>query len=341
MKRILIRSAATLIVALICSVGAYAQQVRVALKGDANLIKEGKYVALEVAGKIVLGFDEEFTEIITSSGKYFAATDEDGGWYIYDRNGKETEIGGGSYGSKFDKARMVDGTIIVEKNGKTHYFNESDLTKEAVVEQAAHDFFDKGRDFNPEKMTRDKASTEAERLSALMPPENRFEIRQKSNSQRQEVVVHGKVVHEAQEYTVLSDEEWFKEKEFWVLVAKNNGKYGVVAINAYADKETGKREGYAVQMVPYEYSFARFHDGTGPMITCTTMSGARTHFNYYGWNFDHDYRTGKYTGTKKRWVYDEATEKWMLRAAADGEQLRYTKWTPDKATGKLTLTNKW
>ena len=341
MKRIIINIFAVLTVSALCITVAQAQQVRVALKGDAYVIQDGKYVALEVDGKIVIDFDYEFIQIITSTGKYFAAEDDEGDFMIFDRSGENVELGKGSFGSFFDKVSMIDGTIVIQTKGKTHYFSENDISREIKVEQAGHDFFDKGRDFNPEQMTRSKAAAEAERLSALMPPENRFEIRQKSNSQRQEVVVHGKVVHEAQEYAVLSDEEWFKEEEFWVLVAKNNGKYGVVAINAYADKETGERKGYAVQMVPYEYSFARFHDGTGPMITCTTMSGARTHFNYYGWNFDHDYRTGNYTGTKKRWVYDEATEKWTFRAAADGEQLQYTKWTPDKATGQLILTNKW
>jgi hypothetical protein len=187
-------------------------------------------------------------------------------------------------------------------------------------------------------MTRDKAAAEAERLSALMPPENRIEIRQRAGLQWQEIVVHGKVVHDAKEYTILNDEEWLKEKGFWVLAAKFNGMYGVIAVEAYTDEETGELISGAIQLIPYEYTWASNHDGTGPMISCTTRSVTRHYFNYTGWQFSLDARTGKYTGMQKRWVYDELTGKWSLQTVADGE-VSFARWVPDPATGKLTLKN--
>ncbi|MDR3119036.1 MAG: hypothetical protein LBU44_06410 [Mediterranea sp.] len=111
MKRVVIFMMVMLFAAT-AATDAFAQQVRITLRGDANLLEEGKYVALEVGGKIVIGFDEEFTEIITSTGKYFAARykEDDSDWYIYDRNGEEVELGGGSYRQEL----MAQGKVVLE-----------------------------------------------------------------------------------------------------------------------------------------------------------------------------------------------------------------------------------
>lgn len=315
MKRFLIRGAVTLIVALICSVGAYAQQVRVALKGDAYLIKEGKYVALEVASKIVLDFDEEFTEIITSSGKYFAATDEDGGWYIYNRNGKEVEIGGGSYGSKFDKARMVDGTIIVEKNGKTHYFNESDLTKEVMPQQASGNFFEEEIERNGgislelavQRSEVEKIRKEFAQVDSI----GWFSL--KNNATKGiDLVVDGKVLFNARSFTLISNAEDYKKSNCWFFIVTRGDyspRYAVYGISMFL--KDGKKEVENTLTIPYEYSFIG-HEG-GNMVKCSKNAGSPAYFNWWGWRFTRDWRTGQYTSTNEKWVHDESADKWTLQ----------------------------
>lgn len=282
MKKNIINTLVILIVSVLCVSVAQAQQVRVALKGDAYVIKEGKYVALEVGGKIVIGFDEEYTEIITSTGKYFAARfgKDDSDWYIHDRNGEEVELGGGSYGSSFDKVSMVDGTIIIENKGKKHYFSESDITKAIQVQTAGADFFDKGRDFNPEKMTRDKAASQSEALSAQVAEHGRFEIRQKANSQRQELVVDGKVLLECQEFTIVSDAEYFNKTTCHAFIVKNNGLYGTFLISLYM--KDGKKMVESKQFVPYEYTFMRPDPDQKGIVIGTTKSSTRHFMSFTG-----------------------------------------------------------
>ncbi|WP_294078907.1 hypothetical protein [Proteiniphilum sp. UBA5384] len=306
MKRILIRSAAIFIFAAFCSVSAYTQQVRVALKGDAYLLKKGEYIALEVGGKIVIGFDEEFTGITSSDGKYFIADYDGEEFYIYDRAGKEVELGGGLT-QRYDKIAVIDGTIVVTKKGETRYYSGDDPSVEIKAQTASHDFFDKGREFNPEKMAQAVASEQAKYLSGLVRPDGKFEIRPKPNSNRQQIFVNGKMLHEAQEYKVVSDSEWWSKTGCWAIIAKNSGKYGAVLLEVY--EEDGKKGESVLQVIPYQYSFVSHHGGN--MLKCTTISGAPHYFNFSGWKFDFNWK--EFIPTYVKWVHNKSSNEWTLQ----------------------------
>lgn len=318
MKRIAINTVAALMASVLCMTAVQAQQVRVALKGDAYLIRNGKLAALEVGGKIVIGFDQEFAEIITSTGNYFAARyeEDDSDWYIYDRNGNEAELGGGSYGWSFDKVSMVAGIIVVEEKGKTYYFSENDLSTTIKPQAAGHDFFEKELEkktgqpaFNPEKMAQSKASRQADSLSSLVRKDGRFEIRAKPNSNRQQIFVKGKMLHEAQEYKVVLDTEFWDKYGCWVMIAKNGGYYGAIIIEVY--EEDGESHLDWGQLIPYKYTFGA-HE-VGNMMKLTRKGGVPDYFNTNGWRFSLDWRTGKFTPTHERWVHNEATDEWTLK----------------------------
>jgi len=293
----------------------WAQQVRTALKGDAYVIKKGESAALEIGGKIVLGFDKGFTDIKTATGKYFVGNLKDKNFYLFDRSGKEVQLG--KQGTKgYDKISLIDGTIVATDKGVTRYYSEQDITVEIKPQATGHDFFEKQIEkktgqpvFNPEKMAQAKATEQAEYLSSLVRADGRFEIRPKPNSNRQQIFVKGKMLHEAQEYKVVSDPEYWNKTGCWALIAKNGGNYGAILLVVY--EEGGKKEELILQVIPYKYSFISHHGGN--MLDCTTRSGAPHYFNFGGWNFDSNWRTGQFTPTYKKWVHNKSTDEWTFQ----------------------------
>lgn len=294
----------------------FAQQSRVAMKGDAYLLSDGKHVALEVAGKVVIGFDTEFTEIITSTGNYFAARykEDDSDWYIYDRNGEEVELGGGSYGWSFDKVSMVAGTIIVEEKGKTYYFSENDLSTAIKPQAAGHDFFEKEIEkkggFSP-KLAGQRADVEAmEKALSEVDPIGWFELRTNDKGSL-DLVVDGKVLFTSNSFRLLSDAAEYNKSGCWFFrISRGNNypRYGVYCIAMFM--EDGKKVVQNEMMIPYEYTFIA-HDG-GNVVRCTKQGGAIEYFNWWGWHFDVDRQTRKFVSTNEKWVYNKATDKWSL-----------------------------
>ena len=189
-----------------------AQQARVALKGNAYMIKEGNAASLEVDGKIVCTLDDGYVDFKTATGNYFAAEFDDGRFVLLNREGCSVVLGPRDE-IDYYKISLVSGTVVAqkEKNSKPKYYSEKDLSVEITPQAVGHDFFEKEIEnktgqpvFNPEKMAQGKSSEQAEYLSSLVPEAGRFEIRPKPNSTRQQIFVKGKMLDEAQEYKVVS-----------------------------------------------------------------------------------------------------------------------------------------
>ncbi|NDV79396.1 hypothetical protein [Dysgonomonas sp. 511] len=309
MKLIIKKIALIAFCAFVAAPAVFAQQARVALKGNAYVIKEGKYAGLEIDGEVLIPVVTKYwVNFDTSTGKYFVAETENGDFCVLDRNGKQVKLGGRR---NFYKASTVDGTIMTQatKDSPPKYFSENNLSVEVKVETASHDFFDKDRVFNPEKMAQAKASEQAEYLSSLVTPDGRFEIKPKPNSYRQQIFVQGKMLHEAQEYRVLSDPEYWNKTGCWAIMCKNNGYYGALLLGVY--EKDGKQMVEILQTIPYEYTFVSHHDGN--MIKATTKSITNHYFNFGGWKFDRDWKTGNFTPEYKKWVKNKSTGKWTLQ----------------------------
>ena len=285
----------------------YAQKVKVSLNDNAYMIKGDKYAALEINGKIVIPDTKYYTDF-TFKGKHFIAEFIDGSFMLLDREGNKVKVGGVFV---FSKLSIVDGTIIaqISKDGEARYYSEDNPSVELKVQKAGHDFFDKDRKFNPEKMAQAKATLQADSLSKLVRADGKFEIRPKPDSYRQQIFLKGKMMHEAQEYNVISGVEDWNKTGCWMLIAKNNGLYGVVAVEIW--EEDGKKGMQVLQTVPYEYTFALHHNGN--MVKCTTRSVTSHWLNWWGWKFDNDWRTGKFTPTNMKWILDKSTNKWALQ----------------------------
>ena len=270
MRLIINKIALIVLCAFITVPAVLAQQVRIALKGDAYIIKEEKYAGLEVDGEVLIPVSTKYwVNFSTSTGKYFVAETENGTFNVLDRKGKQVKLG--DY-RNFYKASVVDGTIMTQatKDSPPKYFSENNLSiVEVKVEQAEADFFDKDRVFNPEKMTRDKAVEQSKLLSAQVEPHGKFEIRQKANSQRQELVVDGKVLWEAQEIVPITDAKFFNKTTCWGFIVKNGGLYGTYGLSLYM--KDGKKCIEHQQFIPYEYTFIRA-DAQPGIVRCTTKS---------------------------------------------------------------------
>jgi hypothetical protein len=159
--------------------------------------------------------------------------------------------------------------LYAEANGTPKIYDCK--TRQYVqAEQAGADFFDKGRDFNPEKMTRDKSIEASKALSAQVAAHGKFEIRMKANSSRQELVVDGKVIWECQEFTIVSDAEYFNKTSCHAFIVKNNGLYGTFIVGM--EMNNGEKVVEYQQFIPYEYTFIRADSQPG-IVRCTTKSG--------------------------------------------------------------------
>lgn len=317
MKKHTINIFTILLFSVLCVSVAQAQQVRVALKGDAYVIKEGKYVALEVGGKIVIGFDEEFTEITTATGNYFAARNEDDAdWYLYNRNGKEVVLGD-RYTMTYYKLSLVDGTIIAQekKDSKVKYYSESNPAVEIQVQKANPDHFEKELEkkggFSPKLAGQRKDIEIMQKALAEVEPIGWFELKENENKGI-DLVVDGKVLFNARSFTLISSAEEYKKSNCWFFIITRGDftqRYGIYGISMYM--KDGKKVVENAMLIPYEYSFIS-HEG-GNMIKCSRSAGSPTYFNWWGWNFNRDWRTGQYTSTYNKWVHDKATDKWSLQ----------------------------
>lgn len=293
-----------------------AQQARVALKGNAYMIKDGKAASLEVDGKIVCTLEDGYVDFKTATGNYFAAEFDDGRFVLLNRKGSSVVLGPRDE-IDYYKISLVSGTVVAqkEKDSKPKYHSEKDLSVEITPQAVEHDFFEKEIEkktgqpvFNPEKMAQGKSSEQAEYLSSLVPEAGRFEIRPKPNSTRQQIYVRGKMIDEAQEYKIVSTPEVWNEWGYWILITKNGGYYGLLGIEVR--EENGNRIARKEVLIPHKYTYGIHHDGN--MLKFTKRGGVPEWFNWWGYNFDNDWRTGKFTPTYKQWVQNKSTGEWSL-----------------------------
>jgi hypothetical protein len=271
MKAKIIFSVIAMVVIMVFTTNAASAQSRSTIYGDANMVsKDNNSWALEVNGKVVTGYD--YSHFQSTDGVYFAVEDKNGKWGVCDQ--------AGTFLFKCELAKTyVNGSTAMLYSSTEAPPKIYDCKTKAYVkaEEAGADFFDKGRDFNPEKMTRDKSIEASKALSAQVAVHGKFEIRMKANSSRQELVVDGKVIWECQEFRILSTADDFNRTTCWAFIVKNNGKYGTFVISLYM--KDGKKQLESQQFIPYEYSFIVPHTSPG-MLECTTMSGAS---HYRAW----------------------------------------------------------
>lgn len=268
-----------LLVALATGPGAVsAQQARVALKGNAYMIKDGKAASLEVDGKIVCTLNDGYVDFETATGNYFAAEFDDGRFVLLNREGHSVVLGPRDE-IDYYKISLVSGTVVAqkEKDGKPKYYSEKDLSVEITPQ-------------------------------TLVPEAGRFEIRPKPNSTRQQIFVRGKMLDEAQEYKVVSTPEVWNKWGYWILITKNGGYYGLLGIEVR--EENGKQIVRKEVLIPHKYTFGIHHDGN--MLKFTKRGGVPEWFNWWGYNFENDWRTGKFTPTYKQWVQNKSTGEWSL-----------------------------
>ncbi|NDV58882.1 hypothetical protein [Bacteroides sp. 519] len=293
----------------------YAQTVRVALHGNSYIIKEGKYASLEVDGKIVVEHENFFIDYKTSTGNYFAAENEDGEFIIIDRTGEEVKLGD-NYPTFQYKASMINGTIVVQehKDSKPKYYSENDPSVELQVQKADPDHFEKELEkkggFSPKLAGQRKDIELIEKALAEVEPIGWFEVRQNS-TKGLDLVVDNKVLFNARSFTLISTAEEYKKSNCWFFITTRGDhyqRYAVYGISMYY--KDGKKVVENVMTIPYEYTFMS-HEG-GNVVKCSKNSGS-SYFNWWGWNFDRDWRTGEYTPTNKKWVHNESTDKWELQ----------------------------
>jgi hypothetical protein len=215
MKAKRIFSVVAMVVMIISSNSLFAQS-RVSVAGNANMVsKDDNTWVLEVNSKVVTGYD--YSHFQSTDGVYFAVEDKNGKWGVCDNAGTFL------FKCELAKTYVNGSTAMLYSSTEAPQDLRLYKTKAYVkAEEAGADFFDKGRDFNPEKMTRDKSIEASKALSAQVAAHGKFEIRMKANSNRQELVVDGKVIWECQEFRIFSDVEYFNKTSCWVFIVKNN-----------------------------------------------------------------------------------------------------------------------
>lgn len=252
-------------VAMLFAADTLPAQNRVTVSGNANMVSnDNNSWALEVGGKVVTGYD--YAHFKSTNGVYFAVENKDGKWGICDNAGTFL------FPCVYAKTSVSDNTaMLYETADGAPKFYDCAARKFVQAEQADADFFDKGREFDPTKMTQAKAEEQAKMLSAQVAPHGKFEIRQKANSQRQELVVDGKVIWECQEFRILSTAEDFNRTTCWAFIVKDKGYYGTYVISLYM--KDGQKQLEHQQFIPYEYTFIKADEHPG-IVRCTTKSGA-------------------------------------------------------------------
>ncbi|MCC8146474.1 MAG: hypothetical protein LIO93_08575 [Bacteroidales bacterium] len=312
MKKVIINTFIVLM-ASVLGVSIVQAQVRIALKNNAYVIKGEKYAALEIDGKVVVPDTKHYLDFTTSTGKYFVAEFFDGNFRLFDRNGQGIPLGGVHY---FYKLSIVDGTIVAQigEDSPPKYYSESNPSVEIQVQKADPNHFEKELErkggFSPQLAGQRKDIEIMKKALAEVEPIGWFELRENDNKGI-DLVVDGKVLFNARSFTLISDAEEYKKSNCWFFIVTRGDftqRYGVYGISMYIKE--GKKEVENVMTIPYEYTFIS-HEG-GNMVKCSKNTGS-SYFNWFGWNFDRDWHTGKYTSTYKKWIYDKSIDKWTLQ----------------------------
>lgn len=254
------------VVLMLFSTGSLYAQSSVTVAGNAKMVsKDNASWALEVGGKVVTGYD--YAQFKSTDGVYFAVESKNGKWGICDNTGAFL------FDCTYAKTSVSGPTaVLYETADGSPKFYDCAARKYVEAQQVGADFFDKDREFDPTRMSQAKATEHAKMLSAQVTPDGRFEIRQKGI--RQELVAHGKVILEAQEFKIITDAENWNRTGCWGFIVKNKGLYGTFILENY--EEDGKVHLDSMQCIPFEYTFIKLDDnykGKG-IVRCTKRGGA-------------------------------------------------------------------
>lgn len=251
---------------MLFSSGSLFAQSSVTVAGDAKMVsKDNASWALEVGGKVVTGYD--YVHFKSTDGVYFAVEAKNGKWGICDNTGAFL------FDCTYAKTTVSGPTaVLYETADGSPKFYDCAAKKYVEPQQVGADFFDKDREFDPTRMTQAKASEQARMLSAQVTPDGRFEIRQKGI--RQELVAHGKVILEAQEFKIITDAKYWDRTGCWGFIVKDKGLYGTYIFQTY--EENGKLYLEGRQLIPYEYTFIKLDDNYKDkgIVRCTKRGGA-------------------------------------------------------------------
>ncbi|GHV09470.1 hypothetical protein FACS1894162_0050 [Bacteroidia bacterium] len=250
------------------------KEVRVSLKGNAYMVGNENALGLEVNGKLVV--TKNYRDFKTDDdGKYFAVEAKDGKYGVCDSKG--TFI----YKCVYYKTWVTGGTIRVQETASStpKFYNTSAPTVEVKV--TALDPLT----FSPEIK---KAHEIAERQAAAVKAQDAFaSFEFKTNSKgRQELYVDGKKLYEAKTFNLISTYDFYKKTTCWVFIVTDKvsgyGKdaYGLYVLSIYNDN--GKKGIETGLNIPYEYSYMSPSHTGGPVVICTTFSGAEKRFGWDG-----------------------------------------------------------
>lgn len=251
---------------MLFSSGSLFAQSSVTVAGNAKMVsKDNASWALEVGGKVVTGYD--YVQFKSTDGVYFAVEAKNGKWGICDNTGAFL------FDCTYAKTTVSGPTaVLYETADGSPKFYDCAAKKYVEAQQVGADFFDKDREFDPTRMTQAKASEQAKMLSSQVTPDGRFEIRQKGI--RQELVAHGKVILEAQEFKIITDAKYWDRTGCWGFIVKDKGLYGTYIFQTY--EENGKLYLEGRQLIPYEYTFIKLDDNYKDkgIVRCTKRGGA-------------------------------------------------------------------
>jgi hypothetical protein len=308
MTRKLIHVIATVAIMVLATNAAVAQS-RVTVHGTANMVSgDNDSWALEIGGKLVTRHD--YRHFQSTDGVYFAVEDKNGKWGICDNTGTFL------LECRFAKTSVngATATLHEEANGTPKFYDCKTKTH-VQAKQVGADFFENEAKARKEKQYRDGTVKRARDLSAAVPPERRFDIRNNDDYTRQQIVYKEKVRLECDQVlgfeTNAANDSKTGSSLFFV---RNNGLVGAYLIQVY--EKNGELVSFAGLTIPYRY-FAIHPDGMNGNLKCYTdqVLGSHERFDWLGFEMtgpmDYDNPNSR---TGREWIcVDKATDKWELQ----------------------------
>lgn len=277
-------------------------QSRVAVQGTNGIYMisdDYKFWGLEVNGSLVV--DKKYLDFKSNDGKLFVVTALGGKKGVCDATGKF------HYPCEYDQASVTKGTIMVKNNDDakpTFYSTEApqqkkyakELTK-ADIEAEIERNSPPGTYLNINDIIIRNAMEKAAEVSLINPfGAHNFRV---DKFGRMELMVNGKSYFVAEQFKLLYDEPDIYENSengntglVWYYTVFNSfgggmsGTYGVVILDIYNDKASGKTMVGCVQTIPYRptqtrwYSYISVYHNS--ILKCTTNSGAPVYFTRMG-----------------------------------------------------------
>lgn len=284
-------------------------QSRVTVYGNTNMVsRDNDSWALEVNGKVVTDYD--YRHFQSTDGVWFAVEDKGGKWGICDNTGTFL------FSCQFAKT-SVSGSLAMlytDANGEPKIY-DCKMQTYVQAQRVDENFFENEYEARENKQSRDGTVKRAQELSASVPPERKFEIRNNESYTRQELFFNGKVRFECDEILGVETTAADTSKTgWWLFVVKDHGMIGACLIQVY-EKE-GELVSWVGQTIPYRYKVVSPMGMNPGVLECkeeiSLFSGGEVYFDWVG--FEMKKNGIAYERTGREWVcVDKATDKWELQ----------------------------